>query len=402
MNYIKLYKFKPIIFQSLGRLSSQILGFLFGVIIVRVSGIEMMGEYAKYTALINISFGVLASGIYSNYLRSNDIRLLWETIYGTTIYMLLFLLFLFPIYVFITKENFTNILLILLSVYFMKLSEIYVISVRFLNIDKYSILPRSIPYLIVIITCLIINPQNIFTLLLILSIAWFTIMYFIYTLKEKIRIKKVSIKKIISSTILLSLTTLATQIYANFDQLMISELLDYKKLGSYKIGVSFSVLAMPLIGVFSFMYISEIKTHIKNSSVIILKNKFYNQLKINFLVSFCFLFFCFLFLNYIIKIVYNIEDVDAANVGVILSIGVVFNVLSMVFSYSLLAMNKDKDILIITLLGAIINIVFNYIFILKFGILGAAFTSTLTQFIVLLVYIYVFYKKTDFFNITTS
>ena len=157
---------KPLLFQSLGRLSSQGLGFILGVIIVNVLGLEIMGQYAKYTALINISFGVFATGIFTNYLRSNDYNLLGETIYSTSIVMIIFLLIFGPIYVLFFVDSFLNITLILISVYFMKLSEVIVITNRFLNIDKNAVLPRVIPYVIIIILCLLIKPNNIYKLLL--------------------------------------------------------------------------------------------------------------------------------------------------------------------------------------------------------------------------------------------
>ena len=84
MSYFKIDKILPIIYQSIGRVSVQVLGFVLGIVIVRHSGLELFGEYAKYNALINISFGVFAMGVYNNYLRSNNIKLLWESLIGTT------------------------------------------------------------------------------------------------------------------------------------------------------------------------------------------------------------------------------------------------------------------------------------------------------------------------------
>ena len=97
MSFFKINKILPIIYQSIGRVSVQGLGFLLGVVIVRYAGLELFGEYAKYNALINISFGVFASGIYTNYLRSNNIKLLWESLTGTTYLLLFFLIFIFLI-----------------------------------------------------------------------------------------------------------------------------------------------------------------------------------------------------------------------------------------------------------------------------------------------------------------
>lgn len=376
----------------------QSLGFVFGVVIVRIAGLEVMGSYAKYTALINISFGVLAIGIYNHYLRNNSTIYLWDSIFGTTFCMLIFLIFIFPIYAYLKNESFINIMLVLLSVYFIRLSELLISTLRFLELDKYSVAPRIIPYILIISTCLILKPKDIFTILLILSISWFSVVFFILRIKDFIQINKVNLKLLISETAFLSLTSLSTQLYANFDQLIISELLNESKLGSYKIGISFSSLVMPLIGVFSFMYISDIKKYIFKLTIIDLKKKFYNQLKINFLFSFLFFIFCFCFLDTIIKYVYGVDDNDAANSGIILSFGIILNVLSMVFSYTLLAVKKDKLILLVTVFGAILNIFLNLIFIKSYGLYGAAWSSVLTQFLVLILFAYLFFFKLNFFK----
>jgi len=397
------FKFKPILFQSIGVFSNQALAFLLGVIIIRVSGLELMGQYAEYISLFNLSFVVLTSGLYTNYLRSNRNKLFGQTIAAVSIIFLFFLFFLLPIYSLISGDSFINSVLVLISLYLMKLSEIYVVKTRLMSKDIYSILPRIVPYVFVIILCLFFKPQNIESFLFLLSLSWFTIVFFIFKSRRLIKFNKNGILKVLSSSFLITTTTLTTQIYANVDQLMIAQLFDYNALGSYKVGISFSVIAMPIIGVFTFIYISEIKKIIENSDVSILKTKFYNQLKINFIISFLFFLFSVFFLKSIIFLVYGIEDSSAAsNIGIVLSIGVIFNVISIVFSYSLLAINKDKLILIISIIGAILNITLNFFFLRKFGPIGGAWTSVITQFFILLIYMYFFYAKTNFFKYTIS
>lgn len=398
MSYFKINKIYPVIYQSIGRVSVQVLGFFLGVIIVRYSGLELFGEYAKYNALINISFGVFASGIYNNYLRSNNIKLLWDSLSGTTYLFLFFLVFIFPAYTFLFNESYFNTALILLSVYLMRLCELYIISIRFIGQDAKSILPRAIPYLILITLFLIFKPTEIACLLLLLVISWMIVLLYILSLKGYFVIQWLNIRSFFSNTILLSLSILTTQIYANFDQLMISELLGDKQLGLYKIGVSFSVLVMPMIGVFAFIYLSKLKEKLKNNSIESIKKSFYSQIKINFGASLIFVALLYFLLDHIIYYIYGISDESAYFVGVIMAIGVIFNVTSMVFSYTFLAVKMDKEILVIGVMGAILNIVLNYIFITSHGILGAAWTSVITQLLILTLSIYVFYFKIDSFN----
>ncbi len=398
MTFFKIDKILPIIYQSIGRVSVQVLGFILGILIVRYSGLELFGEYSKYNALLNISFGVFASGVYNHYLRSNNINLLWESLIGTTYILLFFLIFIFPIYAFLFNDSYLDIFLISLGIYFMRLTEIYIISTRFIEKDIKSILPRTLPYLILILLFFVFKPDNISSLLLIFFLSWSVTLFYIYSLKAYIKIQIFNFKSLISSTLVLSLTTLATQIYSNFDQLMISELLGDSKLGLYKIGVSFSVLVMPLIGVFAFVFLSTLKEKLKKDSIELIKKSFYNQIKINFFISFAFVIFCLIFLDIIIELVYNIKEKDSYYVGIIMSIGVIFNVVSMVFSYTFLAIKKDKEILIITLIGGFLNIILNYFFITNYEILGAAWASLLTQLLVLILFIYLFYYKISFFK----
>ena len=59
---------------------------------------------------------------------------------------------------------------------------------------------------------------------------------------------------------------------------------------------------------------------------------------------------------------------------------------------------KDKEILIITLIGGLLNIILNYFLITKYEILGAAWASLLTQLLVLILFMYLFYYKVSFFK----
>tara|TARA_B100000963_G_scaffold361645_1_gene398384 strand:+ start:7626 stop:8840 length:1215 start_codon:yes stop_codon:yes gene_type:complete len=398
MNFFKIDKIVPIVYQSIGRVSVQVLGFILGILIVRYSGLELFGEYSKYNALINISFGVFASGVYNHYLRSNNINLLWESLIGTTYILFFFLIFIFPIYAFLFNDSYLDIFLISLGIYFMRLTEVYIISTRFIEKDIKSILPRTLPYLILIILFFVFKPDNISSLLLIFFLSWSVTLFYIYSLKAYIKIQILNIKSLFSSTLILSLTTLSTQIYANFDQLMISELLGDNKLGLYKIGLSFSVLVIPLIGVFAFVYLSTLKEKLKKDSIELIKKSFYKQIKINFFISFTFVICCLIFLDSIIELVYGIDEKDSYYVGVIMSTGVIFNVVSMVFSYTFLAIKKDREILIITLIGGLINIILNYFLITNYDILGAAWASLITQLLILVLFIYVFYFRINFFK----
>ena len=61
------------------------------------------------------------------------------------IFFLFFIIIVFPIYAILFNDNYIDILLISISIYFMRLTDIYIISTRLIENSK-SILPRALPY----------------------------------------------------------------------------------------------------------------------------------------------------------------------------------------------------------------------------------------------------------------
>ena len=398
--YMQSVKFKnilPLIYQSLGRLLAQGLSFIIGVLMVRYLGLNIYGEYSKYNALVNISFGVFATGIYNVYLRENKIEILRSSLIFMLYLFLVFVLLLYPLNVLVIHEKLLNLFLFLLMAFFMRLMEFYVISMRFVEKDFQSIIPRVLPYVLSIILMVTFKPLEISKLLILFILSWSTVLLFFYQFKGALRNKPINGYRQLKATFFLTLITLATQIYSNVDQLMISSILNDEKLGIYKLGISFSVVVMPLISVFSFVYLSTLKKTLVSETLYEVRKTFYSQLLTNSIVSIFFVLLCFFFLDKTITFIYGFTDPAASEVGVIMALGVLFNVMSMVISYALLAIGKDREILVIVSLGAVINIVLNYSIIPALELIGAAWSSVFTQFVILILFLYEFYFRTRFF-----
>ena len=62
------------LYQVFGQLSSQLFGFLLGMFLVRIAGVEVSGGYNSLLAIMNMSIGMIYSGILTNYLRNAIVK----------------------------------------------------------------------------------------------------------------------------------------------------------------------------------------------------------------------------------------------------------------------------------------------------------------------------------------
>ena len=69
---LDLPKIKSYGYQLISRIGPQGLSMLIGIVIVRLSGKSLLGEYASIIALIGMSYQVISSGIFTSLLRGGD------------------------------------------------------------------------------------------------------------------------------------------------------------------------------------------------------------------------------------------------------------------------------------------------------------------------------------------
>jgi O-antigen/teichoic acid export membrane protein len=89
----------------------------------------------------------------------------------------------------------------------------------------------------------------------------------------------------------------------------------------------------------------------------------------------------YLFADLILNKLYYINDSLAINTLRILPIGLLFNGIAQVVSYTLLFYKRDKVMLYSLMLSSIFNVVLNFLIIPKYGIIGCAWLSVFTQFL---------------------
>ena len=98
--------------------------------------------------------------------------------------------------------------------------------------------------------------------------------------------------------------------------------------------------------------------------------------------------FILIFIKFLIISVFSYEFIDAWKSVPFLLLSSMFSSFSSFFGSNYCAMKKTNGILRTSIIGGLINIIFNIILIPKFGLVGAAISTTLSFFIVWLIRVY--------------
>ena len=385
------------LYQVFGQLSSQLLGFLLGMFLVRIAGVEVSGGYNSLLAIMNMSIGMIYSGILTNYLRNAIVKDYFLALITFITATFAFFLLLLPVFLFL-GYNFINLVYIYIITLFINFIQISVYSLRLRRMDNKVFLPNVLPVGLLIIALFAFKPNSLIQFLYIALLSWSVSLFFVRNDLRHITFAKITTNKIwnyIKDSKILMFTMLMTLLYGNLDTILIKYLMGDSLVGYYKIAMSLTMFVMPAIGIFSFIYLSEIKNHIENNNYKVLLQKRKQQLFLILFITVLFSLFCLCFNRYIIPFLYGVTSDKTVWTSVILSFSVMFNALSMVNSYTLVGMGKEHKILKITFIAAGVNVVGNLLLIPYIDILGAALASVLTQIFIFVYNSYVVRKELE-------
>jgi O-antigen/teichoic acid export membrane protein len=178
------------------------------------------------------------------------------------------------------------------------------------------------------------------------------------------------------------LASAAEFVNLKIDSLFISQILGLEKTGyynaAYNIYLGATVIPLALIQVYFPNFIERNKI-----SVILSKSLFHKYFIYLFFYSFFIGIFFYFFGDSILDILFNKNFLESKLVLKILMGGLFIIVLNRLVNYTLVALKENTYYLRITLVGAIINIGLNTYLIKYFGIKGAAFSTLITEALIL-------------------
>lgn len=176
----------------------------------------------------------------------------------------------------------------------------------------------------------------------------------------------------------LILSGLMIMVYMRIDQIMIKEMLGNHALGIYSAATRISEVwhFVPVL-VTASIFPSIINA--KKASEVNYINRIQNILTILVWISIAFILFTFAFGEWLIVALYGAAFHDASKVLFIHACGGIFVTMGVVSGSWYLSEGLQKYVFYRTALAAIINIPLNFILISKYGVIGAAIATVLTQ-----------------------
>jgi len=215
--------------------------------------------------------------------------------------------------------------------------------------------------------------------------------------REKLRLLDwefnwVTAKNLLSRSWFLIIGTIATAIYMKIDQVMIKEFMGNKEVGLYSAAVkTCSVWLFVTVAITQSVFPSLVKLKkVSQEQFLNRLQQLYNLLmKIAIVASIVFS----LFSSVIMKFLFGEAYIESSGILTIYIWSIVFVYLSNGSWGYYLNENLEKFSSIRLLLGAVINIILNLIFINKFGLLGAAY-ATLISYAISGYFVNAFFEKT--------
>ena len=240
--------------------------------------------------------------------------------------------------------------------------------------------------------CLAVVIESIFT-----SIA----MYRMYVKNNgiiKFKINKGLIIKTIKEAFPFLISNLAILLYMRIDQLFIKEYLGDAGVGQYSVGILFSQFWY-FIPVIIATVISPKLAEIKNTSAI----KYNEVMRIAFLVfMFMGIAVCLIDIfmaQFLINALYGEKYIDAIKILQIHSITNIFVFMGVAQNIWIVNEKKGHINSLKTMIGLVSAILFNWILIPIFGLVGAAYSAVLTYFITAFLINYILIRKLFYMQI---
>ncbi len=230
------------------------------------------------------------------------------------------------------------------------------------------------------------NDIYIYAIITVLSTSGGNIVNYVYLKSKKIYpklTKKLDFKRHILPIVILFANNIASVIYLNSDITMIGFTQSSEQTGIYSAAAKIYSIAKTVINSIIIVTIPRFSYYISHNKYAEYRQKLSSIFQLLIIGAFPISTLLLVESPKILSIIAGNEYISGINILRILSLAIIPSVGACFYSYSVLIPNKkEKKFLYSTITAAVINIVLNAIFIPKFGIIAAAFTTLLAEVVV--------------------
>jgi O-antigen/teichoic acid export membrane protein len=208
------------------------------------------------------------------------------------------------------------------------------------------------------------------------------------------------LKKHIKQVLILFAISLTTSLYLNNDILLLGLMTTETEIGLYVAPLRIIRLFVLLVSFANSVLIPRLSFYFEKKELGSVKKILSYSISSMLLIIIPIFVVLLIYPYEILVILVGNQYLTSTVLIQILSFNLFFSTFSGFFVYSvLIPQKKEKDVIIITFLAAILNLLLNFILIFFYGNLGASFVNIFTEFIVLIPAIVLTYKFLDYQNI---
>jgi len=389
--------FKHFSLGILETLIRAICSLILSILVARTLGAELFGEYSYAQSIYFSAFAVLTIGLPRIFVKdvitkkvSFEMLAVNSALIKVVLLIVLLILCTLDMYFFHTgwiNEYVIIALLCYIPFTLNSYTDILEGSSKFNELYLSKIISVVFSFTFRIIVLLAFDDISILLVGLFVENLILLVMNFKQTQKEKLvgrfeffNINKKYIETSLKRSWPLAIASISTVIFMQTDQMMIRNILDAEALAPY--AISFKLAStwnmIPMV-IATLMFPQLVKSI---ASGMDWETDFRNLLRLTVLICILPVVGCYLFGDYIINILYGSEYHDAYGLLVVHSFIVVGSAVGILSARLCIALELQKKIFLISLLGAISNVVLNYILIQTYGAIGAAYATLFTQLVV--------------------
>jgi O-antigen/teichoic acid export membrane protein len=175
----------------------------------------------------------------------------------------------------------------------------------------------------------------------------------------------------------MSVSLIGYLIFASSDRYMINWLLDERQTGMYGFGYKIANVVMLLVQSIGIGYLPSMYQQEKQADNI----RFYRKMLFyyTFVMSYMVLFFLFFYKILLWPVVHNKEYWNGVLIVPVMSMAFLIMGMNYFVNIGLTLKNKTRYYIIPTFVAALVNIGLNFIFIRRFGFIGAAYSALISQ-----------------------
>ena len=209
----------------------------------------------------------------------------------------------------------------------------------------------------------------------------------------KFSFKNIELKQHLKPILYLVVVYFAIEIYSLVDITMLGFWCDNETIAYYSYGLRIFKICIQILNTFTIVIVPRIAFFYKREDYDSYNRIITNTFKIIVMLSIPMIIGIYFVSDYLLTFIYGSSYINSAPVLKILSINLLFSPIGYLLgSRVLLVTSNENKMIIPVILGAIINVILNSFLIQLYQEIGASIASVISEFFVMLIYIFISHK----------